>query len=121
MITLYKLNIFTLVCHTSHTLQLFKFESESQKVSDNLYTTRDTNVILKSDISTQEKIRLLFRLGFTRSQIVKMTGVKYQVIFKATNPKYAPKRWVKVLTLRLSQERSVKNVEVEEVSLLEDK
>ena len=83
----------------------------------NIFEITDVEKIVNLDISTQEKIRLLFRLGNSRSDIVKMLNVKYQIVFKACNPKYAPKRWVNVLTVRLSQERENKTQDVEEVTL----
>lgn len=83
----------------------------------NIFEITDVDKIMDLDISTQEKIRLLFRLGNSRSDIVKLLGVKYQVVFKATNPKYSPKRWINVLTVRLDQERSNKTEDVEEVTL----
>lgn len=83
----------------------------------NIFDIRNNDEIVNLDISTQEKIRLLFRVGNSRSEIVKLLGVKYQVVFKATNPKYSPKRWNKVLTTRLEEERSNKVEDVEEVEL----
>jgi hypothetical protein len=84
----------------------------------NIFDLRENEEIIDLDISTQEKIRLLFRVGNTRSEIVKLLGVKYQVVFKATNPKYAPKRWNRVLTQRLTEEKSNKTEEIEEVELV---
>lgn len=75
--------------------------------------------LLKADVSQQERIRLLFRAGWSRSQVAKALGVRYQVVFRATNPKYAPKRWHKVLEHRLAEERAARAeaVAVEEVPL----
>lgn len=83
----------------------------------NIYQITDVNEVVKLNISTQEKIRLLFRLGMTRSEISKKLSVKYQIVFKACNPKYAPKQWVKVLTHRMSQEKSKKTADIPEVPL----
>lgn len=87
---------------------------------NNLLNVTDVKIIINSDISTQEKIRLLFRLGYTRSEIAKTLGVKYQVVFKACNPKYAPKRWQRVLSTMLDRERSTKVEDIEEVELFEE-
>lgn len=84
----------------------------------NIFEIRSETEIISLDVSTQEKIRLLYRLGFTRSEISKMLKVKYQVVFKGTNPKYSPKRWVKVLTLRNEEEKNKVSQDVEEVPLL---
>jgi hypothetical protein len=83
-------------------------------VSQNIYEM-NAEQLMKADISTQERIRLLFRLGFRRSAIAKMVGVKYQVVFKATNPKYAPVRWQNVLSKQLAKERATREQPVEEV------
>lgn len=84
----------------------------------NIFEIREIDEIVELDISQQEKIRLLFRLGCTRSEITKILGVKYQVVFKGTNPKYAPKRWINVLTTMLERERNNKVEDVEEVELV---
>jgi hypothetical protein len=84
----------------------------------NIFEIRDVKELIKLDISTQEKIRLIYRLGFKRNQIAKILNIKYQVVFKATNPKYAPLRWEKVLTHLLKVERENSTVKVEEVKLI---
>lgn len=81
----------------------------------NLLEIRDPQTIVNLDISTQEKIRLLFRLGFTRSEIAKTLNVKYQVVFKGTNPKYSPEKWKNLLSTLLERERSSKVEDIEEV------
>jgi hypothetical protein len=79
----------------------------------------NTEQVLRADVSGQERIRLLFRLGHARSEIAKMLTVKYQIVFKATNPKYAPARWRKVLTVRLEQERAAVAADIPEVELID--
>jgi DNA invertase Pin-like site-specific DNA recombinase len=44
-------------------------------------------------ISQQEQIRRLFVKGTPRATIAKKLGIRYQIVFKATNVKYAPKSW----------------------------
>lgn len=85
----------------------------------NILEIRESSEIVSLDISQQEKIRLLFRLGFTRSEIRDMLKVKYQIVYKATNPKFAPKRWVKVLSTLLERERNNKVTDVTEVELID--
>lgn len=48
--------------------------------------------------SQQTLIREMFVKGLTRSQIKNKLGIRYQIVFKAVNVKYAPKSWSQLLT-----------------------
>lgn len=74
----------------------------------NIYEIVSPEEIVKLDVSQQEKIRLLFRVGMSRNEIRKFLGIDYQIVFRACNPKYSPKRWVNVLSTRLEEERKNK-------------
>jgi len=45
----------------------------------------------ETKVSQQQLIRNMFLSGKTRGEIAKELGIRYQIVFKATNPKYAPK------------------------------
>lgn len=52
-------------------------------------------------VSQQESIRKLFtEKKLTRGEIAKKLGIRYQIVFKATNVRYAPKSWSERLEQR---------------------
>lgn len=53
---------------------------------------------MATQISQQERIRRMFVKGVSRADIHKKLGIRYQIVFKATNVKYAPKSWSDRLT-----------------------
>lgn len=62
-------------------------------------------VEMATQVSQQEKIRQMYVKGMTRSEITKKLGIRYQIVFKATNvtPRqdgtfYVPKSWLDRLT-----------------------
>lgn len=48
---------------------------------------------MATQISQQEQIRRMFLRGKARKDIAKKLGIRYQIVFKATNPKYAPSKF----------------------------
>lgn len=64
-------------------------------------------------ISQQDLIRRLFLSGGTRAQIHKALGIRYQIVYKATNPEFAPKSLKAELDVELSQERANRLVALE--------
>ena len=57
-------------------------------------------------ISQQDAIRRFFLSGATRAQIHKALGIRYQIVYKATNPEFAPKALRDVLGVELAHERA---------------
>jgi hypothetical protein len=56
-------------------------------------------------ISQQDAIRRFFLSGSTRAQIAKSLGIRYQIVYKATNPEFAPKELKDAIGVELAQER----------------
>jgi len=54
---------------------------------------------MSQTLSQQEQIRRMF-LKSERKLIAKKLKIRYQIVFKACNPKYAPKTWQQRLTSR---------------------
>jgi len=57
-------------------------------------------------ISQQDLIRRFFLSGATRAQLAKSLGIRYQIVYKATNPEFAPKELKDAIDVELSQERA---------------
>jgi hypothetical protein len=64
-------------------------------------------------ISQQDLIRRLFLSGGTRAQIHKALGIRYQIVYKGTNPEFAPKELRAALEVELAQERANRLVALE--------
>jgi len=56
-------------------------------------------------ISQQDLIRRFFLSGATRAQIHKALGIRYQIVYKATNDEFAPKELKDAIRVELAQER----------------
>jgi len=57
-------------------------------------------------IAQQDVIRRFFLSGATRAQIHKALGIRYQIVYKATNPEFAPKELKAAIDVELAQERA---------------
>lgn len=62
--------------------------------------TQSTPEAQEQKVSQQQTIRNLFLGGMTRGEVAKKLGIRYQIVFKATNPKYAPKDQRTALVVR---------------------
>ena len=60
------------------------------------------------NISQQDLIRRLFLSGGTRAEIALGLAIRYQIVYKGTNPLFAPKELRSVLDVELAHERSFK-------------
>lgn len=59
-------------------------------------------------VSQQDLIRRLFLSGATRAEIHKALGIRYQIVYKATNPEFAPNALKDVIEVELAHERALK-------------
>ena len=64
-------------------------------------------------ISQQDLIRRFFLSGSTRASIAKGLGIRYQIVYKGTNPEFAPKELKAALDVELAQERANRLVALE--------
>lgn len=60
-------------------------------------------------IAQQDMIRRLFLSGNTRAEIAKALSIRYQIVYKATNPEFAPNSLKDVVAEQLKLERSNKS------------